>query len=77
VGWCHETCYAVTRDGNEHRFFSAWARAAEFLQRRNVFSGEGGVMGLAAAYAGWTIDYDFLERVLPPLVHEGGGPKDA
>ena len=22
--WCHETCYAVTKDGNEHRFFSAW-----------------------------------------------------
>jgi hypothetical protein len=75
AGWCHETFYAVTKDGREDRFFLAWERAAAFLQRRGVYSGEGGVMGLAAAYAGWTIDYDALVPLLPFVQHEGGGPK--
>ena len=50
--WCHETCIAVTKDGRESAFFDAWGRAAAFLQARGVYSGEGGVLGLAAAYAG-------------------------
>jgi hypothetical protein len=74
-GWCHETCYAVTKDGHEDRFFAAWAHAADFLQRQGVYSGEGGVMGLAAACAGWTIDYEALVPLIPMVRHEGGGPK--
>ncbi len=74
--WCHETCYAVTKDGNEHRFFWAWERGASLLQQRGVYSGEGGVMGLAAAYAGWTTDYEALAGIVPFVLHEGGGPKD-
>jgi hypothetical protein len=34
-------------------------------------------MGLAATYAGWTIDYDSLARLASLVQHEGGGPKDA
>ncbi|HEX6740103.1 MAG TPA: hypothetical protein VF310_17615 [Vicinamibacteria bacterium] len=75
--WCHETCYAVTRDGNEPRFFEAWGRAADRLQGRGVFSGEGGVMGLAAACAGWAVDDEALSWLAPFLQHEGGGPKGA
>jgi hypothetical protein len=75
--WCHETCYAVTRDGNETRFLAAWGRAAEFLQEMGVYSGEGGVMGLAAAYAGWTPDYEVLAGIGDAIQHEGGGPKQA
>jgi hypothetical protein len=77
AGWCHETCYAVTKDGNERGFFRAWERAADFMRRQGVHSGEGGVMGLAAAYAGWTTDYDVLARVGQLIKHEGGGPKGA
>jgi hypothetical protein len=73
--WCHETCYAVTRDGNEHRFFSAWARAADFLQRQGVYSGEGGAMGLAALCAGWATDHHTLAPLVSIVQHEGGGPK--
>jgi hypothetical protein len=73
--WCHETCIAVTRDGNEARFFRAWDRGARFLQRRGVHSGEGGVLGLAAACAGWSVDYEALVRLVPLVRHEGGGPK--
>jgi len=73
--WCHETCFAVTRDGNEHRFFEAWERGAGFLQGQGVYSGEGGVMGLAAACAGWSADYEVLAGIAPWIQHEGGGPK--
>jgi hypothetical protein len=75
--WCHETFYAVTKDGNEQRFFSAWDRAADFLQRQGVYSGEGGVMGLAAACAAWSTDYDALTSLVPFVEHEGGGPKES
>ena len=37
---------------------------AELMQRQGVYSGEGGVMGLAAAYAGWTIDYEALATLV-------------
>jgi hypothetical protein len=75
--WCHETVIAVTKDGRESRFFRAWSFAADFLQARNVFSGEGGVIGLAAAYAGWTVDYEALTSIAASIEHEGGGPKEA
>lgn len=75
--WCHEALIAVTRDGQESRFFKAWSIAADFLQAREVFSGEGGVIGLAAAYAGWSVDYETLTELGASIQHEGGGPKEA
>jgi len=75
--WISELCYAVTRDGRESRFFEAWDRAADFLQARNVFSGEGGVMGLIAAYAGWEPDRSALTWLAPSIRHEADGPKTA
>ncbi len=73
--WCHESLIAVTGDGRESRFFEAWALAADFLQARDVYSGEGGVIGLAAAYAGWSVDYEALTGLAARVRHEGGGPK--
>jgi hypothetical protein len=73
--WCHEALLAVTKDGNENRFFEAWSIAAAFMQERAIYSGEGGVIGLAAAYAGWRVDYEALQRLGAVLQHEGGGPK--
>lgn len=73
--WCEEACYAVTRDGRESAFFAAWDFAAGFLQNRGVYSGEGGVMGLAAAHAGWSVDHRALGRIASCVHHEGGGPK--
>jgi hypothetical protein len=74
--WCHETCFAVTRDGNEDRFLAAWDYAAGFMQCRGVYSGEGGVIGVAAAYAAWTVDYDAVAAFARAVRHEGGGPKE-
>ena len=73
--WCGEALFAVTKDGNESRFFEAWERGAEFLHSREVFTGEGGVIGLAAACAGWTVDYRRLIKLAGATQHEGQGPK--
>ena len=73
--WCSESLFAITKDGNESRFFEAWARAAEFLQSREVFSGEGGAIGLAVVCASWTVNYDSLTKLAALTLHEGRGPK--
>ena len=73
--WCHEACIAVTKDGRESVFFGTWGRAAAFMQEREVFSGEGGVIGLAAHLAGWTVDFDAVVTLGQSVHHEGGGPK--
>lgn len=75
--WCFEACMAVPKDGREPAFFAAWGKAAEFMQARRVFSGEGGVIGLAAACAGWNVDFNAVSAVGAHLRHEGGGPKAA
>jgi hypothetical protein len=76
--WCYEDCFAVTRDGQESRFFEAWGRGASLLRRWGLHSGEGGVIGLAAAYVGWwSFDYSALAAVSAAVLHEGGGPKGA
>ena len=74
--WCHEALVAVTSDGRESRFFEAWGRAANFLQARGVYTGEGGVIGLAAACAGWNVDYEAVLSIGAGIQHEGGGPKE-
>ena len=53
----------------------AWERGAKFLHGRGIFTGEGGVIGLAAVYAGWTVDYRSLTKLVAATEHEGGGPK--
>ena len=73
--WCAEALFAVTNDGNESKFFDAWARGAGFLQSKDVWTGEGGVIGLAAAYAGWTVNYKQLTKLAAATRHEGQGPK--
>jgi hypothetical protein len=73
--WCGEWLFAVTRSGRDSKFFETWAYAAEFLQARQVFTGEGGVIGIAAAVAGWDVDYRALAKLESVVKHEGQGPK--
>ena len=75
--WCSEALFAITRDGNEGKFFETWARGAELLESEGLFTGEGGVIGLAAVCAGWTVDYKTLGKLARRMQHEGGGPKIA
>lgn len=73
--WCSEALFAITKDGNEGKFFEAWGRGAQCLESQGVFSGEGGVIGLAAAFAGWTVDYKTMGKLARSMRHEGGGPQ--
>ena len=73
--WCSEALFAVTKDGNESKFMEAWARGAEFLHRKDLYTGEGGVIGLATMCAGWTVDYNTLTKLASRTRHEGNGPK--
>lgn len=73
--WCNETMLAVTRDGRERAFLEVWGRAAALVQGHGVFSGEGGVIGIAAHLAGWTVDFTALDALGCAVRHEGGGPK--
>jgi hypothetical protein len=75
--WCSEALFAITRDGKEGKFFETWERGAELLQSEGLFTGEGGVIGLAAVCAGWTVDYETLGKLARKMQHEGGGPKVA
>lgn len=74
--WCQESIMAVTKDGHETEFFAVWGRAAEFMQARGVYSGEGGVVGIAAACAGWTVNYVALAGIGSVISHQGKGPKN-
>ena len=73
--WCSEALFAITKDGNEGKFFEAWGRGAEWLQSEGMFTGEGGVIGLATVCAGWTVDYETMGKLARKMQHEGGGPK--
>lgn len=69
--WCSEGCLAVTREGRETEFFDTWGRSADFFQSQEMYSGEGGVIGLAAAYAGYSVDFAALDGVLRVFQHVG------
>lgn len=73
--WCHETPIVVKKDGKEASFFTAWGRIANFLQDQKIYSGEGGVIGLAAAFCGWAVNFDAIIKLNSYIKHEGGGPK--
>ena len=70
--WIYEDCFAVTGDGRESSFFEAWDRGASVCHSdAAMYTGEGGVIGLAAASAGWSVD---LRGALPdrPRARPGG-----
>jgi hypothetical protein len=73
--WCAEAVLAITRDGRERQFFAAWSAAATFMQERKFYSGEGGVIGLAAHSAGWEISLSALDAMAAVILVEGSGPK--
>lgn len=73
--WCQENLMVIRADGREHEFFKIWGIAASFLQARGVFSGEGGVIGLAAFLSGWDVNFDAAGPLSQQIEHEAGGPK--
>jgi len=57
VNWIGESLFIVTRDGGkEQEFLHFWGKIALYLEMKGMHSGEGSIMGLAAAKVGWTVD---------------------
>ncbi len=74
--WCQESCLAVRRDDRSADFVAAWGAAAGYLQGRGLFSGEGGVIGIAAALVGWEPSFTALDVLGESVQHERGGVRD-
>lgn len=57
VKWIGESLFIVTRDeGKEQEFLEWWGKIALYLEMKGMHSGEGSIMGIAAAKVGWTVD---------------------
>ncbi len=54
-----ESLFVIARDeGREIEFFKYWGKIGRYLELKGIHSGEGNVIGLAAAKVGWTIRKD-------------------
>jgi hypothetical protein len=57
VNWIGESLFIVTQDnGKEQEFLATWGKIASYLELKGMHSGEGNIMGLAAAKVGWTVE---------------------
>ncbi len=64
VTYIGESLYIVARDdGKEKEFFKEWGRIAHFLEMNRIHSGDGNLMGLAAAKVGWTVAREGWEQL--------------
>lgn len=56
ASWIGESLFMVTKDeGKEQEFLKIWDKMAIYLELRGMYSGEGNLMGLAAAKIGWEV----------------------
>lgn len=65
VKWIGESLFIVNRDnGKEQEFINTWGKLASYLELRGMHSGEGNIMGLAAAKVGWKVENTDLWKQL-------------
>ncbi len=63
VSWLHEFMFTVRRQsGAELAFLEAWSALSHHFELRGIHDGEGNVMGLAAAIAGLSMQFDRHDR---------------
>ena len=61
--WFHEFMFVVKKQGGAEKvFLQLWQTISYFFEMQGVYSGEGNVMGLAAAKAGLTIRFDSEDK---------------
>lgn len=66
--WIGESLFIVTRDeGKEKDFLKTWSKLATYSELRGMYSGEGSIMGLAAAKVGWQISRDEVWDILKEM----------
>ncbi|MGV0027486.1 hypothetical protein [Phormidesmis priestleyi] len=54
----------MARDGGkEKEFFHEWGKIAHFLEMNRIHSGDGNLMGLAAAKVSWTVAREGWEQL--------------
>jgi len=62
--WIGESLYIVSRDsGKEKEFIKVWGTLANYLELQGIHSGDGNLMGLAAAKVGWTVNSDSWKKL--------------
>lgn len=55
--WIGESLYIISRDnGQEQEFIKTWKILASYAELKGMHSGEGNLMGLAAAKVGWKVN---------------------
>ena len=70
VKWVGEALFMVKKDGGkEQEFLDTWEKIARYLELKGINSGEGNIMGLAAAKVGWDIDRTDSWKTLKHLVN--------
>lgn len=63
--WFHEFMFVVKKqDGVEQTFLNYWKTIAYFFEIHGIYDGSGNVMGLAAAKAGLTTQFDREDKFL-------------
>ncbi len=57
VNWVGDSLFIVTQDnGKEQEFLAVWGKIANYLELKGMHSGQGNIMGLAAAKVGWQVE---------------------
>lgn len=57
ANWIGESLYIITKDGGkEQEFLQIWGLLASYLELKGMHSGDGNLMGLAAAKVGWIVN---------------------
>lgn len=70
VRWVGEALFIVKKDGGkEQDFLNTWAKIARYLELQGIYSGEGNIMGLAAAKVGWEIERSDSWKTIKQLVN--------
>lgn len=72
VKWIGESLFIVTKNqGKENEFLNFWALMSTYLELKGMHSGEGSIMGLAAAKVGWDVEtnetWDNLNKITQHL----------
>ncbi|ACK67378.1 conserved hypothetical protein [Rippkaea orientalis PCC 8801] len=66
--WIGEALFVVTKDGGKgQEFINLWGLIATYAQLRGMHSGEGNLMGLAAAKIGWDVSLNDSWKTLNKL----------
>jgi hypothetical protein len=69
--WIGESLWIITKDaGKENEFIRHWNKITSYLELHGINDGEGNVMGLAAAKAGWQARSEEWQKLKGAVTHQ-------